>query len=622
MNKPTEYVVYARKWRPQTFDDVVGQDHISMTLKNSIEKERIAHAFLFKGPKGVGKTSMARIFAKAVNCDSGPTPTPCNKCPHCVGITSGTEIDVLEIDGASNTGVDNIRELRENVNYSPTSCRFKIYIIDEVHMLSTGAFNALLKTLEEPPRRVIFIFATTDPEKIPETIVSRCNVFDFKRISKQDIITRLERIIEEEKEITIDSSEKDLILSAIADNSDGSMRDAEVILDQAVSFGMGKVTLENVTALLGLTDSKILHDTFEKIASRDTNGLLSLFDELYKRGKNLEVFLKSLMQYVRDLILIKVAGEREQNLILRPEQDLIKMIELVKKFSYPELIRISNVFFDTEGKLKASTQSRFVLELALIKLTTFDPFIKLDDLIARVGSGSAQTKSSSFPSSQRQEEPSLFSTGREQFQTVPHKTVAQTPQEVKKEKPSESKYFGAKPREDAREPLLNETGETPETSEVTETGEGYNHSPVTQADVQETYPEKTEAEALFDQLIKSTREKHLMVNSQLEKLKVLKFENNILYIGVPKLYTFTKKKLEKKDTKNFLEEELSKIYKQSCKIIFEFIDGNEIADEESEFNTEAEIKKKKLTKQELIKSNPIIKKAIELFPNGRFINNH
>ena len=620
MNKKTdEYVVYARKWRPQTFEDVVGQEHISKTLKNSIEKGRIAHAFLFKGPKGVGKTSMARIFAKAVNCDSGPTPTPCNHCPHCIGITNGIEMDVLEIDGASNTGVDNIRELRENVNYSPTSCRYKIYIIDEVHMLSTGAFNALLKTLEEPPKRVIFIFATTDPEKIPETIVSRCNVFDFKRISQQDIIKRLERIIEEEKEISVDSSEKNLILSAIADNSDGSMRDAEVLLDQAVSFGMGKITLENVSALLGLTDSKIFFDTFEKIASRNTNDLLLLIDELYKRGKNLEVFLKSLIQYVRDLILVKVASGGERNLIVRPEQDIIKMKELVKKFSYPELIRISNIFLDTEGKLKASAQSRFVLELALIKLTTFDPFIKIDDLLARVDAAGSSSKKAFPLSSEREEEPSLplfkKSVSKDSVQT-------QTTQEVKKEKSFESKYFSPKTNVNTTEHSSDEIEGAVETDEVMEANEEYNHSSSAQIDIPETSAGKSEAEVLFDKLIHLTKEKHTMINSQLEKLKVLKYENNTLYIGVPKLYTFTKKKLEKKETRNFLEGELSKICNHNCKIMFEFIDGGKETNEENIFNVETEVKKKKLSKQDMINSNPIIKKAIELFPDGKFVNNH
>src|SRR5262245_13187627 len=248
------YLVSARRWRPQTFEDLIGQEHVARTLGNAIRSDRVAHAFLFTGVRGVGKTTAARILAKALNCERGPTPTPCNVCVNCLEITAGNAVDVLEIDGASNTGVDDVREIIDNVRYQPAKSRFKIYIIDEVHMLSTSAFNALLKTLEEPPPHVKFIFATTDPHKVPHTIHSRCQRYDFKRIPLRLIVERLAHIVRSDG---IEVSERALFL--VAREAEGSMRDAQSMLDQVIAFAGKKVRDEDVADALGLADRSGLY---------------------------------------------------------------------------------------------------------------------------------------------------------------------------------------------------------------------------------------------------------------------------------------------------------------------------------------------------------------------------
>jgi len=258
------YLVLARKWRPQTFDEIVGQEHIARTLSNALRSGKVAHAFLFTGLRGVGKTTAARILAKALNCEKGPTPTPCNACVNCQEITAGNAVDVLEIDGASNTGVDDVREIIENVRYQPAKSRFKIYIIDEVHMLSTSAFNALLKTLEEPPPHVKFIFATTDPHKVPHTIHSRCQRYDFKRIPLRLIADRLAHITRSEG-VTI----SDRVLFLIAREGEGSMRDAQSLLDQVIAFAGKTVRDEDVGTALGLADRKVLYAVAEAIVERN-----------------------------------------------------------------------------------------------------------------------------------------------------------------------------------------------------------------------------------------------------------------------------------------------------------------------------------------------------------------
>src|SRR3989338_11015030 len=294
------YLPFARKWRPQDFSEIIGQEHITTTLENAILMDRLHHAYLFAGPRGIGKTSTARIFSKALNCEKGPSVKPCNECGTCKEITSGFSMDVIEIDGASNRGIDEIRNLRETVKFSPSKGRFKIYIIDEVHMLTTEAFNALLKTLKEPPMHVKFIFATTEPHKVPATILSRCQRFDFKRIQIKDIIAKLREVSKVER-IDID---EDAFLY-IAKASDGSMRDAESILDQIASFSKGKGHLKDVIDSLGMIDQETLFRSAELIINKDTKAGIHLVDEILNSGKDTKQFLLELLEYFRNIMIVK-----------------------------------------------------------------------------------------------------------------------------------------------------------------------------------------------------------------------------------------------------------------------------------------------------------------------------
>jgi DNA polymerase-3 subunit gamma/tau len=295
------YLVLARKWRPQSFDEIVGQEHISQTLMNAIRSNRVAHAFLFTGVRGVGKTTAARVLAKALNCVQGPTPTPCNSCVNCREITAGSAVDVLEIDGASNTGVDDVREIIENVRYQPAKSRFKIYIIDEVHMLSTSAFNALLKTLEEPPPHVKFIFATTDPHKVPHTIHSRCQRYDFKRIPFRLIADRLMHIARSDG---VEVSDRALFL--IAREGEGSMRDAQSLFDQVIAFAGKTVRDEDVVAALGLADRKMLYAVADAIVDRNPVRALELLNELHLYGQDMRRFARELLEHFRNLSVTRI----------------------------------------------------------------------------------------------------------------------------------------------------------------------------------------------------------------------------------------------------------------------------------------------------------------------------
>ncbi|MCX8037913.1 MAG: DNA polymerase III subunit gamma/tau [Candidatus Sumerlaeia bacterium] len=387
------YVGLALKWRPKTFDEIVGQRQVSETLKNAIAQGRIAQAYLFCGPRGVGKTSTARILARAINCEKGPTPEPCGKCTFCRAISAGSDMDVVEIDGASNNKVDDVRELREAVNFTPFAARYKVYIIDEVHMLSTGAFNALLKTLEEPPERVKFIFATTEPHRVPATIRSRCQVCNFSQITEADIVGRLETILAREPSITVAPDEKRAVLETIAHYAEGSMRDALVAFDQVAALGLGSVSLKDVQDLLGLVDSDACLSLLAGLCTGKTAELLQKVDELVNAGRDLERVARQLVKLVRDGLILKAGAAPD--LVRRPDSERRRLTGIVGGVSLAQMVNISQVLVGLEEQMRSGVPVRFALELAFIKLTALGGATDLGELIKKIEamsrSGHAET---------------------------------------------------------------------------------------------------------------------------------------------------------------------------------------------------------------------------------------
>ena len=357
------YMALYRKWRPDTFEEVKGQDHVVTTLKNQIINNRIGHAFLFCGTRGTGKTSIAKLFAKAVNCEHPINGSPCNECTACRAIADGSSMNVIEIDAASNNGVDNIRQIREEVQYSPSEGKYKVYIIDEVHMLTQGAFNALLKTLEEPPAYVIFILATTESHKIPITISSRCQKYEFRRISVETISDRLMELLGREQ---IEAEKK--AVDYIAKAADGSMRDALSILDQCIAFNIGKeLTYENVLDTIGAVDIDVFARLLDCVIKLDVVGAIDLVDEVVWQGRELSRFVSEFTWFLRNVLLVKVSPEADQKLDMSAE-NLERLRQLAAQIDTDALIRYINIFSDTSANIKYAVQKRIVLELAVIKL--------------------------------------------------------------------------------------------------------------------------------------------------------------------------------------------------------------------------------------------------------------
>ncbi|MDP8265914.1 MAG: DNA polymerase III subunit gamma/tau [Candidatus Aceula meridiana] len=369
------YVVLARKYRPQTFDEVAGQNHITDLLKKSIQLKRLAHAYLFCGPRGIGKTSCARIFAKSLNCQDGPTATPCGKCSSCADVAKGTSFDVIEVDGASNRGIDEIRTLRENVKFAPTYGRYKVYIVDEVHMLTTEAFNALLKTLEEPPEHVKFIFATTEPNKVPATILSRCQRFDFKRISVKTTIESLSSVCKQEKfKIEPDA------LHAIAKASMGSLRDALSVLDQLSALSQQTIKTSDVTSMLGLVETQWLFDLTDSIAVKDCALGLQILDKILDQGKDVKQLFRNLVEHFRHLMVIKVGGKSLGRLVDYPVALKEMLLKQTESFTIQEILFAIDTLLKAQDDARIMDSLRICLEVALAKLTCQDKDILPKDV--------------------------------------------------------------------------------------------------------------------------------------------------------------------------------------------------------------------------------------------------
>ena len=360
-----DYQVSARKYRPGTFDDVIGQPHVVQTLVNAVTTKRIAQAYLFSGTRGVGKTTVARILAKALNCEHGPTGTPCGTCVNCTEIAQGHSVDVIEIDGASNTSVDDVREIRENVKFSPFKGTYRVYIIDEVHMLSNSAFNALLKTLEEPPSHVVFIFATTEIHKIPATILSRCQHYNFRRIAKTEIIERLRHVAMQDSIVVEDRS-----LAALARASEGSMRDGLSLLDQAVAFGGKSIVHTELETLLGAVPQELLRSLIRAMTSQDSAAALCTISQLIEGGHDLRAYCADVVEYLRNLLVVSVTSQQEWPALIEASADDLTQLAADKASLTPEhLQQLFTLFTQAEDALRYSAHPRFVLETAAVKAT-------------------------------------------------------------------------------------------------------------------------------------------------------------------------------------------------------------------------------------------------------------
>jgi len=369
-----------RKFRPDNFNDVKGQDHIVTTLRNQIKAGRIGHAYLFTGTRGTGKTTVAKLFAKAVNCENPHEGNPCNECSTCRGIISGTSMNVIEIDAASNNGVENVREIVDEVRYSPTEGKYKVYIIDEVHMLSAGAFNALLKTIEEPPSYVIFILATTEVHKIPVTILSRCQRYDFKRISIDTISNRLREIMDREN-IEIE----DKALRYIARVADGSLRDALSLLDQCISFYLGKrITYDNVLDVLGTVDTTVFSQLLSCVRQQDVTGCIKILDEIESNGRELSQFVTDFIWYLRNLLLVRTTENVNDIIIDMSTENLILLKDEAKDFDEDILMRYIRVLSDLSNQIRYASRKRILLEITLIKLCRPQMEQSYDALLNRI----------------------------------------------------------------------------------------------------------------------------------------------------------------------------------------------------------------------------------------------
>jgi len=560
------YQVFARKYRPQTFDDLVGQAHVTRTLKNAVEQNRLAHAYLFVGPRGIGKTSTARILAKALNCVNGPTVTPCGVCDSCKEITAGNSLDVLEIDGASNNGVEQVRELRDNVRYAPSKGHFKIYIIDEVHMLTSAAFNALLKTLEEPPPHVKFIFATTEPQKVLPTILSRCQRFDLHRIPANLIAQHLQFIAGKEK-ITLDPA----AAHAIAKGADGGLRDAESMLDQLVAFCGEKIAEPDVLSVFGFTSEQTVAHFTDKILRGLTSDALELLHAEAENGKDMMKLMSDLIAYLRDLLVGKVKPDALAD-DLNPElqKSLEEQAALIETDRLLELI---DQFAAAEGRMKWAPNKRLHFEVAVIKAIQTLGQVTLNEVIEnlaalRDGKAPAEGRASARPGP-AEAGPSGKTNGR-----PPEKTI------------------GAEaPRVAERAPEKEAPRDSSPASEL----------------------KAVDHEAVWQKVIEQIRTRRRLISGWGDSATALGTEGRFFVLGFPPEQKTAMESLAIPRTRDFLEGLIKEISGQDWKIKFVLKEGLPVVNALMPLESEIEAPKKKSDSQATFKDDPLIREALEIF---------
>jgi DNA polymerase III subunit gamma/tau len=557
-----EYLVLARKFRPQKFDDVAGQEPVVRTLSNAINQGRIGHAFLFAGPRGVGKTSVARILAKSLNCEHGPTATPCNVCPNCREITDGTSMDVREIDGASNRGIDEIRELRENVKFAPAASKYKIYIIDEVHMLTREAFNALLKTLEEPPGHVIFIFATTENHKVPATILSRCQCYDFRRISLSQIAANLGRLAAAEN-ITVSPT----ALSWIAEAGDGSMRDAQSIFDQVISYAGMTISDDDVEDILGLADRKYLYRLSEAVLERNGGVCLMILEEAYLAGIDMKHFYAMLLKHFRNLLLVKIAADGSSSFDIAPEQ-VEKLKNQTQNVSRETLQRYLDILLNEADSLRRSQEVRMKIETTLVRMAYLEPVLPVGEIIATLESLEQKLQNGLPPSRATVD-----------VKPPPAKQPLEHPQAVSIQKPVD----------------LPERSPVPDTTE----------------------PRRATRPVPADDLKKFIKKENPPLGAKIDAAEILGFENGCLTLGLPNGYIFLESIMEKPQ-KDELERIAGIYYSQKVSLTIKTneapkTNGNGTSGRSAKVNNLNDIKREAM-------NSPLFQKVLAQFEGAELVD--
>ena len=606
-----DYQVSARKYRPGTFDDVIGQSHVVQTLMNSIATKRIAHAFLFSGTRGVGKTTVARILAKALNCEQGPTGTPCNTCSNCQEITQGTSVDVVEIDGASNTSVDDVREIRENVKFTPFRGQYRVYIIDEVHMLSNSAFNALLKTLEEPPSHVVFIFATTEIHKIPATILSRCQHYNFRRISKAKIVQRLRHVADQDG-LTIE----DRSLMALARASEGSMRDGLSLLDQIIAFGGNTIRHEDLEALLGAVPQERIRAMVEAVIQQDSAKALQVIAALLDQGHDVRAYCADLVEYVRNMLVAAVvpSGPELRSLIEATEEDLTQLARDAERFTVEQLQELFRMYAAAEDSLRVSAHPRFALETAAVRATRLLRTAEVQPASSRlavqpekpaadrriVTQTPAQTQDKATPSPA----PVVKTTGVKVSQDNVAKTSAAGGSTPKAPSVAPPREVAAPP---ARTPAVAPSAPVVPPASV---------APVQQEPKATSAAEASAAavEVNWEQFQEAVSTNHPNIAPFLEMGRLVKIEGGLITLGFAKQATTARSMLEKEDNLQAMAALGESLY--GCAVRIRIV---EVAEQDpGAAPTMKQIRVAKEQEQRLIltqqaKAHPLVKQALEMF---------
>lgn len=529
------YQALYRQYRPKTFDEVLGQKHITVTLKNQIQKDNIGHAYLFSGTRGTGKTSTAKILSRAVNCIDLKEGNPCNQCEICTGILDESIMDVIEMDAASNRRIDDIRDLRDKVIYPPSRAKYKVYIIDEVHMLTQEAFNALLKTLEEPPKHLIFILATTEPEKLPQTILSRCQRFDFKRVSTRDIVENM-KSIGEKLDIQID----DKALNLIARNADGAMRDALSLLDQCISFSENKITYEDAVDILGITNNDQIINLTDSIIRRDLKVSLSQIDDIIQNGKDINQFIKDIILHFRNLMIAKTTKDPSE-LIQIDEETMEKYLEQTQKIELEFILKALDILTMSDEKSKWSTQPRIILEMAVIQIVKLEEELTLEDRIKRlemgikVESSSREIRSSEVETFQESQ--------RAKTREIEDKNL-QTSKNTKKENPIENGI-------DTEQQKINEDKQVEE-----------NNEPI----VDNKSIDISQIKSSWSDILQKIKKEKMNIYALLIEGKPSTYQNGLLTIGYKEPYGFHKEAVNSSQNKEFVEKTLSSYFNTNINI--------------------------------------------------------